>query len=94
MATTCPSCQTAVDTQGQFCPHCGAPLAGAPRPLRRSNRDARIAGVCGGIAEYFGLDATLVRAGYVAVTVLSGVVPGLILYVLLIAVIPRRSFPA
>ena len=33
------------------------------RKLTRSN-DRMIAGVCGGLAEYFGLDTTLVRVGY------------------------------
>lgn len=34
--------------------------------LYRSNRDKMIAGVCGGIAQYFGVDATLVRLAFVA----------------------------
>jgi phage shock protein C len=32
-----------------------------PKRLRRSVADRRIAGVCGGIAEYFNIDATLIR---------------------------------
>lgn len=37
------------------------PPAGGPRRLYRSLSDRRIAGLCGGIAEYFGIDALLVR---------------------------------
>ena len=33
--------------------------------LYKSNRNAMIDGVCGGIAEYFGMDPTLVRLGWV-----------------------------
>ena len=36
----------------------------APRRLYRSN-NGMIAGVCGGIADYFGWDPTLVRVGYI-----------------------------
>jgi len=40
------------------------------KKLRRS-KDQMIAGVCAGIAEYLGLDATLVRVGYVLLSILS-----------------------
>ena len=39
--------------------------------LRRS-RDKKIAGVCGGIAEYFNLDPTLIRIAFVIATIASG----------------------
>lgn len=50
-----------------------------------------IAGVCGGLAEYFGLDATVVRVGYVLLSVL-GLGTGLIVYVILWLVIPEREY--
>lgn len=53
----------------------------APRRLYRSN-NGMIAGVCGGIADYFGWDPTLVRVGYILLsifTVFSGVIAYLIL---------------
>lgn len=46
--------------------------ATAPRRLTRNNQNAMVGGVCSGVADYFGLDATLVRV----LTVL-GVVFGL-----------------
>ena len=44
------------------------------KKLRRS-KDQMIAGVCAGIAEYLGLDVTLVRVGYVLLSILSAGFP-------------------
>ena len=55
----------------------------------RSNRDRIIAGVCGGLAEYFQIDPTLVRV----VFVLLAIVPhgfGVLLYIVLAFIIPRE----
>jgi phage shock protein C len=60
------------------------------RTLRRSTHDRMIAGVCAGIADYFGWDATLVRVGYVLLSVLSAAFPGALIYVVLWVVIPER----
>lgn len=49
-----------------------------------------LAGVCGGIAEYFGLDPSLVRIAYVLVSVLSAAFPGLLVYIILWIVIPEQ----
>lgn len=42
------------------------------RRLYRSRVDRKIAGVCGGIAEFFGIDSSLVRIGFVVLFVLGG----------------------
>ncbi len=42
------------------------------KKLYRSRRDRKIAGVCGGIAEYFGIDSTLVRLGLVVFILIGG----------------------
>jgi phage shock protein C len=47
-----------------------------------------IAGVCGGLAEYFDLDPTLVRVGYVLLSVLSAGFPGLLVYIVLAIIMP------
>lgn len=47
-----------------------------------------IAGVCGGIAEYFNWDPTWVRIGYVLVSVFSAAFPGIMVYVILWIVMP------
>lgn len=61
-------------------------------PLRRSAHDRMIAGVCGGLADYFGMDPTLVRVGYVLLSVLSAAFPGLLVYLILWLVIPEREY--
>lgn len=58
------------------------------RKLTKSARDKMVAGVCGGIAEYFGIDATLVRVAYVILSVLSTGFPGLLVYIILAFVMP------
>jgi phage shock protein C len=47
-----------------------------------------IAGVCGGLAEYFVLDATVVRVAYVVLSILSAGFPGLLAYIILMVVMP------
>ena len=49
-----------------------------------------VAGVCGGLAEYFGLDATLVRVIYVALTIFSAAFPGIILYLIMMMLMPEQ----
>lgn len=58
--------------------------------LYRSRDDRMVAGVCGGIAEYLGLDPTLVRVGYVLLSVLTVAFPGILAYLILMIVIPER----
>ncbi len=60
------------------------------RPLRRSRTDSIIAGVCGGIAEWLGWDPTLVRVGYVVVSILSAAFPGILLYIILAILMSRE----
>lgn len=62
------------------------------RPLRRSMVNRQIGGVCSGLAEYLGLDPTVVRVGYVLLSVLSVAFPGLLVYFILWAVIPEREY--
>jgi phage shock protein PspC (stress-responsive transcriptional regulator) len=56
---------------------------------RLVRRNGIIAGVCGGIAESFGWDVTLVRVLYVAISALSAAVPGILIYIVLWLLIPR-----
>jgi phage shock protein PspC (stress-responsive transcriptional regulator) len=57
-------------------------------PLRRS-RDRMVAGVCGGLAEYLGVDATLVRVLWVFGTLLSVGIIGGIAYLVLMVLMPE-----
>jgi len=60
-------------------------------PLQRSRKHKMIAGVCGGLAEWLGWDVTLVRVLYVAVSLLSVAFPGIIVYIILWALMPRAA---
>jgi phage shock protein C len=56
--------------------------------LYKSNTNCKIAGVCGGIAEYLGIDATVVRLAWVFATFLGG--SGIIAYIIAWIVMPER----
>ena len=56
--------------------------------LYRSDRDKMICGVCGGIAEYFNLDPTLVRLGWIVFFAIGG--SGFIAYIIAAIVIPNH----
>jgi phage shock protein C len=60
-------------------------------PLQLSNRHRIVAGVCGGLAEWLGWNATLVRVLYVLVSVASVAFPGILVYVILWALMPRAA---
>lgn len=50
-----------------------------------------IAGVCGGVGDFFGVDPTLVRVAYALLTVFSLAFPGVLLYILLCIIIPKED---
>lgn len=50
-----------------------------------------LSGICGGVADYFELDPTLIRVCYAAFAVFTGFVPGTLLYVLLILIVPNEN---
>lgn len=55
--------------------------------------DKKISGVCAGLAEYFGIDPTIVRVIYALVTVFSAGFLGIIVYAVLAFVMPQSPFP-
>ena len=57
--------------------------------LTRS-RDRILGGVCGGIAKWLGWDPTIVRLGYVMVSIISAAFPGTIVYIVLWIVMPEE----
>ena len=59
------------------------------KKLYRSNTNKMLAGVCGGIGEYFHADPTLVRLGFVALSFLAG--GGLLVYILAAIIIPKEG---
>lgn len=60
------------------------------RQLYRSRSNRTFAGVCGGLAEYYGADPSAVRLATVVIGLLTGVVPLLIVYLVAAIVIPER----
>jgi phage shock protein PspC (stress-responsive transcriptional regulator) len=58
--------------------------------LYRSDDDRMIAGVCAGIADYFVLDSTLVRLGYVLFSVFT-LFSGALAYLILWIIVPTRK---
>jgi len=68
----------------------------APQPrLVRSRIDRRIAGVCGGLAEYFDVDPTIVRVSWVILSIVAGaVVFGVIAYLIAWFIIPPAPLVA
>jgi phage shock protein C len=63
-------------------------MAEAPR-LTRSEDDRMIAGVCGGLAAHYGIDATIVRFGFVLLALFGA--SGIMLYLALWLIVPRES---
>ena len=58
------------------------------KKLYLSSTDKKLTGVCGGIGEYFGVDSTLIRIAWILITILTGIVPGLIAYIVAAVIIP------
>lgn len=57
------------------------------KKLTRS-KNQQLAGVCGGLAEYFNMDVTLVRVIYALLTIFSAGFPGIVLYLILWLIMP------
>lgn len=58
------------------------------KKLYRSVTDKKLCGVCAGLAEYFGLDSTLVRIAWVVFTLFAGM--GLLAYIIAALVMPVK----
>jgi phage shock protein C len=58
------------------------------RKLYRSRTNRQVAGVCGGLAEHFNLDATLIRVLFVVLAVLGG--SGILIYVAMWIIVPQE----
>lgn len=57
------------------------------KKLYRSSTNSMLAGVCGGIGEYFNIDPTLVRLAWVLFSVLGGA--GVLAYIIAAIIIPK-----
>lgn len=85
----CPQCGKEYSQAVNFCSQCGTEMYPPAKPhkkLMRSRSDEKIAGVCGGFAEYLDVDVTLVRLIWLATLFLGGW--GLIAYLIAWIVMP------
>jgi phage shock protein C len=95
----CPNCQKEIADGSKFCYSCGAqqtlvggvpgataPVGAPPKRLMRSSTDKKIAGVCGGLADYFDLDPTIVRVVWLLAIFFGGT--GLLIYIILWIALP------
>jgi phage shock protein C len=95
----CTHCHREIAAESNFCYFCGEaqPMAGrVPRPVKRlmrSSTDVKLGGVCGGLAEYFECDPTLMRLGWVVLTLASAGFPGIIGYIVCWIVMPVAPLP-
>ncbi len=58
--------------------------------LYKSPTDKKLAGVCGGIAAYFNIDATLVRLAWVLFSLMGG--SGVLAYIIAALIMPERPY--
>ena len=87
---SCPFCGQDTRFEALKCRHCGNYLVEEdrrPKRLARSN-DRMLAGVCGGLADYTGLDVSLIRILVVLATLSTGIFYGLLIYLVTAIVMP------
>lgn len=60
------------------------------KKLYRSRTDRIFAGVCGGLAKYMGVDPSVVRLVWAVVVIFTGLVPGVLAYLIAIAAVPEE----
>lgn len=85
---------------GQQSPDVSQAAAGSTNPgvvsgmkrLYRSRTDRMVGGVMGGLADYLGMDPTIVRIAYVVLTLATGIGTGIVLYIVAMFVVPEQSF--
>jgi len=59
------------------------------KKLTRSRSNVLVAGVCAGMAEYFNQDPTIWRLGFVFFLLISGLMPGILMYIIAWIVLPQ-----
>ncbi len=63
-------------------------MAEQPKRLYRRRKGRKLLGVLGGLADFFGLDPSLIRIGYRVLTFFTLCIPGIFLYLVLVFIVP------
>jgi len=63
------------------------------KKLYRSSKQRMIAGICGGLAEYFDMDVNIMRLLFVAISLLSVLFPMVIFYIIAWIIVPEKETP-
>lgn len=104
----CRECGQNISSDTSYCPNCGyeiinedpkvrfsrAPIKyDGPKKLSRSRKNRLIAGVCGGIEEYYGFNAWLVRLAFIFAIFLPtiGIYASFSIYMILIIIIKEST---
>ncbi|HEY7336591.1 MAG TPA: PspC domain-containing protein [Bryobacteraceae bacterium] len=93
----CTNCGIQIDKEVRYCHDCGAatsnaaPGATGARQFRRPASGGKIAGVCAGVAQYFGLDVSLVRILWIVLTIYPPA-GGLLAYIICWIVMPKEPW--
>jgi phage shock protein C len=90
----CNACGKAISDDARFCTYCGIGVGVPPQPIRkklvRSRSDRKVAGVCAGLADYLDIDVILMRLLWAIGTIVSGIFPGFVAYVLAWIIVPEE----
>ena len=92
----CLNCQREIPDYSNYCSTCGSRQQGATgsKRLMRSSSNSKIAGVCGGIAEYLNVDPTLVRVFWAILSLVPGCIfGGMVAYLLAWLIVPKAPRP-
>lgn len=101
----CGTCGANIKDNSRFCSSCGTAIEyeepkprfsrppekySGPKKLYRSRSDRWVAGVCGGLGNYFNVDSNLIRLIWVLFTLAGGA--GLLAYIIFVIVIPESPY--
>jgi len=60
------------------------------KKIYRSREDKKVAGICGGLGEYFSIDPVLIRLAFVFIALVTAIVPMIVAYIIGWIIMPRK----